>query len=1047
MQPIETGGDAPRPGDAGAKPDPSPRRGGRLLLRNWRVPQRLVVLVLIPTVAALVLGGLRISASTASAEAYGRVERMAQLGNGVTTLVQEFAAERDLTVAYIADGRSAEALAEVRAQYKKVDAVTGRVRQIALDIDESYSAEATADARRVLGRVDGVRSLRSIATTTQVPAFTVLEKYSESIDELIGILDGVSQDVADDRLAESSRSVAALARAKEQVSRQRALLVMGTANRRLTSDELSALVGSRAREDSELVTFRQSATLEQRQMLDDTVVGAEIDRARELRQQAISGATSFNGLLPREMISVGSARSLRAAMTAMVDQMRSAERRLGDELLDRARQEKSAARSAAVTDAGVTAAIVLLVLLITSMMARSLVRPLNRLRDGALEVAGTRLPGLVERLRDPQAAAGGIEVEPIEIDTTDEIGQVARAFDEVHREAVRLAADEAVLRGNINAMFVNLSRRMQSLIERQLRLIDELEQSEQDEEQLASLFQLDHLATRMRRNCENLLVLGGQEQVRRWNQPVPLIDIVRASLSEVEQYERIALRVQGEVSVTGQVVNDLVHLVAELVENATVFSPQHTKVTVSGHLLSGGGAMLQITDNGVGISPEDLEQANWRLANPPVIDFSAARRMGLFVVGRLAVRHGIRVELRPALSGGITAFVLLPSAVIARGEEPAEVAPHRGDDQPVTSAAWTPTPVAAGVQSGSTGPMPALGTGRPGSPLGRRDGFGTGPQPTLRDSGPQPSLRDSGPLPLVGDAAVPPPRPPSSANTGAQPVMGAAPQPPPLPPERETAPLPATGSGGPRRRVPGDQTGPQPIVSDTGPQQPPIGQPMLAARLPGFPAPGPEHARPSEPPPAAGLSYPGPDAGRPPGQAAPPPRGRGTGPQPVVSSEPGVSWGAAEDPQPAAPPAGGRERSPIFDAMESEWFQRRTDDGGQTWQSAGDAGWQAAQAAREPTAGGTTKAGLPKRVPGRNRVPGAVGRQPAAAPARPAAPPPAQPADRVRDRFASLQRGVHRGRSETRSGLGPPGDADEIAPPGTGGAGPAQGDTERGGSA
>lgn len=164
-------------------------------------------------------------------------------------------------------------------------------------------------------------------------------------------------------------------------------------------------------------------------------------------------------------------------------------------------------------------------------------------------MASTRLPGLVDRLRDPEAAAGGIEVKPIEIDSTDEIGQVARAFDEVHREAVRLAADEAVLRGNINAMFVNLSRRSQSLIERQLRLIEELEQSERDEEQLGNLFRLDHLATRMRRNCENLLVLGGQEQVRRWNQAVPLIDVVRASLSEVEQYERVALRVQGEMTV------------------------------------------------------------------------------------------------------------------------------------------------------------------------------------------------------------------------------------------------------------------------------------------------------------------------------------------------------------------------------------------------------------------------------------------------------------------------------------------------------------------
>ncbi|WP_161602767.1 sensor histidine kinase [Thermomonospora catenispora] len=984
-----------------------------LRLRNWRVRRRLAVLVLIPTVAVLVLGGLRVSGSITSAQAYGRAEHMARLGNGVTALVQEFAAERDQTVGYIVAGRSEARLAELREQYTKVDAVIGQVREIALGVDDSFSEEAATDARRVLNRLEGVRSLRSMATETRVPVFTVLEKYSESIDELIGVVDGVAQGVADEQLAATSRAIAAVTRAKEQVSRQRALLAVGARSGRLTPEELAALLGARSREDSELAVFRQAATLGQRQMYDDTVIGPEIDRARELRQQAIASAQSRGGLLPRQLTTRSGSAALGSSLTVMIEQMRVAERRLGDQLLDRARDQRSAARLAAVVDTAVTALIVLLALLLTSLIARSLVGPLQRLRESALQIAGTRLPGVVERLRDPQAAAGGIEVEPIDIHTSDEIGEVARAFDEVHREAVRLAADEAVLRGNVNAMFVNLSRRMQSLIERQLRLIDELEQNEQDADQLASLFQLDHLATRMRRNCENLLVLGGQEQVRRWNQPVPLIDIVRASLSEVEQYERVTLRVQGEVSVTGQAVNDLVHLVAELVENATVFSPQHTKVTVSGHLLSGGGAMLQITDNGVGIPADELEQVNWRLANPPVVDFSAARRMGLFVVGRLAQRHGIRVELRPALSGGITAFVLLPAAVIARGELPAESTPaDPAADVPAASAAWTPAPVAAGVAADSTGPIPAAGTGRP----SRREGLGTGPQPQLRDSGPLPIVEDS------SSTARP------TGNTGAQPAVGAAP--PPQASGRELTP-------GPRHRKPDDKTGPQPIVSDTGPQQPSIGEPTLAASLPGFP-----------------QLEPAPQSGPPPGSSSgPPAEGSSTGPQ-RPPAETGVSWGAAEDPAPAA----AVESSPIFDAMESEWFQRRA--GGSArererrWQSPGDAGWQAAEAAREPTSGGVTKAGLPKRVPGRNRVPGAVrpGRQTPAAPSQPAAgrarPAPHKPAEVVRDRFSSLQRGVRRGRSEARSGQGPQqGGPDESIPPGPGGSGPAQGDTERGGSA
>ena len=170
----------------------------------------------------------------------------------------------------------------------------------------------------------------------------------------------------------------------------------------------------------------------------------------------------------------------------------------------------------------------------------------------------------------------------------------------MHREAVRLASNEAALRGNVNAMFVNLSRRSQSLVERQIRLIDDLEQGEQDPERLSSLFQMDHLATRMRRNSENLLVLAGHEESRRWNQPVALVDVLRAALSEIEQYERVSLNVQPGIAVRGQAVSDVVHLTAELVENATSFSAVETPVTIAGHLLSSGGALLEITGCGHG---------------------------------------------------------------------------------------------------------------------------------------------------------------------------------------------------------------------------------------------------------------------------------------------------------------------------------------------------------------------------------------------------------------------------------------------------------------
>src|SRR5450755_3497158 len=316
-------------------------------------------------------------------------------------------------------------------------------------------------------------------------------------------------------------------------------------------------------------------------------------------------------------------------------------------------------------------------------------RPPRTLRAAALEVAGMRLPEAVRQMSEGNAEVP-LKVEPIEVDSVDEIGEVARAFDQVHREALRLAANEAALRGNVNAMFVNLSRRSQSLVERQIRLIDDLEQGEQDAERLGSLFQMDHLATRMRRNSEDLLVLAGHDSSRRWNQPVALVDILRAAVSEIEQYERVSLNVQPGISVRGHAVNDVVHLLAELAENATSFSSAETPVTVSGHLLSSGGVLLDITDQGVGMGAEEMAHANWRLDNPPVVDVAVSRRMGLFVVARLAARHGIRVRLRPAASGGLTALVWLPDEAVTHEADGGSPGLRRSDMNAMDVAADAP---------------------------------------------------------------------------------------------------------------------------------------------------------------------------------------------------------------------------------------------------------------------------------------------------------------------------------------------------------------------
>ncbi len=292
----------------------------------------------------------------------------------------------------------------------------------------------------------------------------------------------------------------------------------------------------------------------------------------------------------------------------------------------------------------------LVVLLAALAVARSVVLPLRRLRAGALDIASVQLPDRVRLLTESPDAAASMVVAPINVADKDEIGEVARAFDQVHAEAVRLAGEQALLRSTFNAMFVNLSRRSQALIERLARMIDNLEQTEADPDRLGHLFSMDHLVTRMRRNSENLLLLAGHENPRKWSEPVPLADVARAAISEIEQYNRITLNIPPGIAVAGGAVSDVAHLLAELIENATMFSAKDTQVHVVMQELSSGGVLIDISDRGIGVSEARLADMNWRLDNRPAIDVSVSRHMGLFAVARLAERHGVRVRLRPGLS-------------------------------------------------------------------------------------------------------------------------------------------------------------------------------------------------------------------------------------------------------------------------------------------------------------------------------------------------------------------------------------------------------------
>lgn len=330
--------------------------------------------------------------------------------------------------------------------------------------------------------------------------------------------------------------------------------------------------------------------------------------------------------------------------------------------------QAAAKRSAAVRDSVIVAAAMLLALLLVLLVARSLVRPLRRLRDGALKVAHQ---DLVRELDAMRAGGDPPTVRPLPVHTTEEVGQVAHAVDELHEQAVLLAGEQSRLQLQVGDMFETLSRRNRSLVDQQLSVIDQLERDEQDPQRLDSLFRLDHLATRMRRNGANLLVLAGADTPREQTEAVPLAAIINAAASEVEDYTRVITSALPDTDIHGSAAGDLVHLLAELLDNALRNSPPTSQVQVSAGHASDGALAIDVIDAGLGMTDADLRMANLRMRSGGEIDAYTARHMGLFVVGRLAARHAIEVRLRGTESGsGTTADVRVPYPLLVGGPEP-----------------------------------------------------------------------------------------------------------------------------------------------------------------------------------------------------------------------------------------------------------------------------------------------------------------------------------------------------------------------------------------
>ncbi|MGY2010725.1 ATP-binding protein [Nocardia gipuzkoensis] len=588
------------------------------------------------------------------------------------------------------------------------------------------------------------------------------------------------------------------------------------------------------------------------------------------------------------------------------------------------------AQTGALRETTIVIGMLLAGLALALSVARTLVVPVRRLRRDALEVAHIKLPDELAVVR-----AGGTtpEITPVAVHTTDEIGQLARAVDEIHEQALNLAADQARLRLQIGNMFETLSRRSQSLVEQQLALIEDLEHDEDDTDRLQSLFRLDHLATRMRRNGDNLLVLAGTALRRGQLHPVPLSDMLWSAVSQVEDYQRVEIGAVPDGIVAGEPAVDIEHLLAELIDNALRYSPPTTPVTVMVSRAVDGGYLIEITDRGLGMSLEDLQTTNDRLASGGEVTVETARRMGLFVVGRLAKRHTITVNLRRtstmAQQPGITASVHLPGALVA---PPMDVTDPAGKPLDLTAEHQLPSPVTppTGAQPRNLVPVPSLP---------QRD--------TARFGVTSSGLPQRRPAIRVADA---PDQPTVSTPVGR--AVSPADQPP-------TQPWPVLT---PRSddRTP---TGPfAPVTPATGEQAVEREQPrtdLWAEFKDDEPATGPAPAVPSQPPAPQTTARSGLPI-RKPAVPADPPQEAAPEPATVTSSR--------------LQPVAGASPTPIYQRMVSEWLVEPSTSQSpeSTWSSPGDAGWLAAEDASHPTTTARTVGGLPIRRPGAQLVPGGL---------------------------------------------------------------------------
>jgi signal transduction histidine kinase len=642
--------------------------GRRWRLANWRLRRKLIVVLLVPSLATILFAGLVVRTEVTQINSLGSVLDEARLGAQASSVIDAVQQERDAALVFAGTGRASGG--DVYTQ--KIAATDAQVKAYtaAISSDGKVGPAAQAAAETSTNSLGGLGVLRSSLQSTAYPPSASLLVYDTIIANLLQVSSAVANDAGS--TGQSSQAVNQFSHLKEDLAQQNSVMLLTTSPGQSSQALTDQLRGAQSAQQSDLAAYNSAASLDQQQQFGDTVSGPPVDAQASYVEQVLAQGAAGNTANGAVALSQQDVMNNGAATVKLYRQL---EQNLQDQFQTNLTDLRTSTEHEVLINLLIALIILLVALAIMLSVSASLISPLRSLRTNALDVARNRLPAAVKRILasdDPIEASRDV-LDPVPPFTREEIGEVARSFDVVQDQAVRLAAEQAVLRDNVNAIFVNLSRRSQALVERQLALIDRLEKDEQDPDQLSNLFELDHLATRMRRNSESLLVLSGSGLAKRMSRPVPIGELVGAAVSEVEQYARIDVGAPPNASVLGRVVNDLIHLIAELLDNATTYSEPNTKVNVRIARTRARELAIQVTDRGVGMSEDDIRSANERLADPPAIDVGVTRRMGLYVVARLAKRHGIRVKLRANedIDGGTVALIVIPEELVHRpGEEP-----------------------------------------------------------------------------------------------------------------------------------------------------------------------------------------------------------------------------------------------------------------------------------------------------------------------------------------------------------------------------------------